>query len=171
MSFASKRKRDAESDTNKKALGEKQRELLAQTEEWPMYAHPDGGTVKMTPWGSLRQWTDPMTGLSHTKFEDASFLDLSFAMSAQNANLQCYDLPSTPMSMNAPSLARSSPSPMDRIHLSPSTEAEQYVIDGYLDKESIARQGNGFGEYQPQFAQEQEHYFGMAEEEEDTSMA
>ncbi|KAJ8143539.1 hypothetical protein OY671_003341 [Metschnikowia pulcherrima] len=167
MSFVAKRKRDAEPDSNKKpTFGEKEQEILSQTNEWPMYNHPDGGTVKITPWGSLRQWIDPATGQANTKFEDASFSEISFAMSPNNVHNQCYDLPTTPMSLNPSSSSRSSPAP-DRFNFSPTNEAELYVIEGYGQKQANA----GFTQ---EYAQEQEHYLGMEESEDfsdDTAMS
>lgn len=160
MSVFNKRKRDAPGEDTKKPkalIGEKERELLSQSSEWPLYNHPDGGTVKITPWGSLRQWVDPATGENRTKFEDASFLDLLFEMSPNNSNNQCYELPSTPMSLNPTSSSRSSPGPGDRFAFSPSSDAEQYVVDGYRGREHIGQQ---------QFAQEQENYLGMDDHEE-----
>lgn len=152
--FANKRKRDgpeADCKKTKALIGDKECEAMAQSSEWPMYNHPDGGTVKITPWGSLRQWTDPVTGEANTKFEDASFQELSFAMSQNNAHNQFYELPSTPISLNPSSSSRSSPVPMESFNYSPSSLAEQYVVEGY-------RSGQ-------QFAQEQENYLGMVDEE------
>lgn len=169
MSFVSKRKRDTDSEQKKPkaAFGEKEREILSQANEWPIYNHPDGGTVKITPWGSLRQWIDPVTGKASTKFEDASFQELSFAMSPTNVNNQCYDLPSTPMSLNHSNSGRSSPANGDRFNFSPSNETELYVIEGYGQQPQ-----NRLGITQ-QYAQEQENFLGMEESEDysdDTAM-
>ncbi|GEQ71018.1 hypothetical protein JCM33374_g4699 [Metschnikowia sp. JCM 33374] len=169
MSFVAKRKRDTEPDQKKPkaAFGEKEREVLSQSNDWPMYNHPDGGTVKITPWGSLRQWVDPVTGQSNTKFEDASFSDVSFAMSPSNIHNQCYELPSTPMSLNHPNSGRSSPANGDRFHFSPTNEAELYVVEGY------GQQREPSSGFTPQYAQEQENYLGMEENEDysdDTTM-
>lgn len=162
--FTNKRKRDAcEQDVKKfkNLLENDEKALYSLSDEWPMYNHPDGGTVKITPWGSLRQYVDGQSGETVTRFEDSSFADLSFASS------QCYDLPSTPMSLNATGSSRSSPTP-ENMMLSPSCEAELYVVDGYRAngehpaQESHSTAGQGVG----QFSQEQEHYFGMMEAEE-----
>lgn len=29
--------------------------------EWPQFIHPEGGIIKITPWGTLRQYVDPVT--------------------------------------------------------------------------------------------------------------
>lgn len=172
-SFVNKRKREAPEPDMKKTkalVGEREKELYELSEEWPVYNHPEGGTVKITPWGSLRQYVDPQSGQNVTKFEDASFSDLSFANAAHN---QYYELPSTPMSLNMSSSSRSSPDP-EKITFSPNCEAELYVVDGYRS----GGLGNGPGAVngannvaghavgQQQFGQEQEHYFGMMEQEE-----
>lgn len=167
MSFVAKRKRDAEPEQKKPkaAFGEKEREILSQENEWPVYNHPDGGTVKITPWGSLRQWTDPVTGLTNTKFEDASFLDVSFEMSPNNVNNQCYELPTTPMSLTGPNSGRSSPHSGERFNFSPTNEAELYIVEGYGQPQTEQRPTQ-------EYAQEQEHFLGMEESEDfsDTAM-
>lgn len=181
MDFVNKRKRDApEPDTKKiKApFGEKEKELFSLSEEWPVYNLPEGGTVKITPWGSLRLWTDPQTGETITRFEDASFSDLAFQTAnvgtmggsyyngpqGQNhASAQpnaCYELPSTPMSLNMSS--NSSPAP-ENMTFSPTSEAELYVVDGYRHNGNNGAAGQTVGQ---QFSQEQENFFGMEEQEE-----
>lgn len=144
MNFAAKRKREAlepEAKKTKAVMGDRERELVSLSLEWPIYNHPDGGTIKITPWGSLRQYTNE-AGEMVTKFEDVTFNDYSFAMSPSNSDNQYYDMPTTPMSLSVSS--RSSPVPC---------EAERYVMEG-------------FSQAPPQFAQEQENYFGMEEQEE-----
>ena len=156
MNFASKRKREeVEPDTKKvkNFINEKERQEFSSSNEWPVYNHPDGGIVKITPWGSVRQYMDAC-GITVTKFEDLYFQDISIANSHQTANV--YEMPSTPVSMNQNSNNYSSPSmyDVDGIKLSPSDEAENYVINGYG-----RLQGNGA--QQQQFQQEHENYFGM----------
>ncbi|SGZ56919.1 CIC11C00000004856 [Sungouiella intermedia] len=181
MSFVNKRKRDAsepESKKTKALIGEKEKELYTLSEEWPVYNHPEGGTIKITPWGSLRQCVDAQTGETITKFEDASFSDLTFPaanvgafgrqnwQSGQNiAGAQgnpYYELPSTPMSLNMSGSSRSSPVP-DKVSFSPSCEAELYVVDGYRYSGFNGAAGQAVGQ---QFSQEQENFFGMEEQEE-----
>lgn len=169
MSFVNKRKREAPEPDMKKSkavVSEREKELYSLLEEWPVYNHPEGGTVKITPWGSLRQYVDSNTGEVVTKFEDASFSDLTFPNAAQNPY---FELPSTPMSLNMSNSSRSSPMP-EKLPFSPSSEAEQYVLDGYRNGGATSQMGvnNAAGQavgYQ-QFSQEQEHYFGMMEQEE-----
>ena len=48
--------------------------------EWPQFIHPDGGIIKITPWGTLRQFVDPKTNETITKFEDCSLEDYSFKL-------------------------------------------------------------------------------------------
>lgn len=159
MFGVSKRKRDASEVECKKAkaqVGEKERELISLSGEWPIYNHPNGGTVKITPWGSLRQYVDLQTGEQVTRFEDVTFNDLSFASSATNSDNQIYELPQTPMSLNGLNSARSSPAIGD-MRFSPSNEAEQYVVEGYRRGEAAE---------QLLFGPEQENYFGMMESEE-----
>lgn len=159
MFGVSKRKRDApefECKKSKAQVGEKERELISLSQEWPIYNHPNGGTVKITPWGSLRQYVDPQTGEQVTKFEDITFNDLSFALSATNTDNLFYELPLTPMSLNGSSSVRSSPALGD-VMFSPTNEAEQYVVEGYRHGEAAV---------QPLFGPEQENYFGMVENEE-----
>lgn len=151
MNLAAKRKREAAEPDSKKVkapLGDRERELFAQSSEWPVYNHPDGGTVKITPWGSLRQYTND-AGETVTRFEDVSFNDYSFAMSPGNFSNQCYDMPTTPMSLSMST--RSSPVP-ERM-FSPTCDAEQYVVEGYSRPQ--------------QYAQEQENYFGMENDHEE----
>lgn len=155
MNFASKRKREEiEPDTKKvkNFIHEKESKEFSSSNEWPVYSHPDGGMVKITPWGCVRQYVDA-GGNTLTKFEDVNFQDISFANS-HTANT--YEMPSTPVSMNQTTNNYSSPTTYDAdgIKLSPSDEAESYVINGYGNL-----QGNGV--QQQQFGQEQENYFGM----------
>lgn len=166
MFSVSKRKRDAydsECKKSKAQVGERERELISLSNEWPLYNHPDGGTVKITPWGSLRQYIDPETGELVTRFEDVTFSNYSFAMSPSNSDNQFYELPSTPMSLNATNSARSSPALGEQMRFSPSSEVEQYVVDGYRNHDS--KNISGQAVEQPLFGQEQENYFGMVENE------
>lgn len=159
MFGVSKRKRDTselESKRTKAQVGDRERQLISLSDEWPIYSHPNGGTVKITPWGSLRQYVDPQTGEQVTKFEDVTFNDLSFAQPPYHGDSQWYELPLTPMSLNGLSSVRSSPAIGD-MRLSPSNEAEQYVVEGYRRGEAVE---------QPLFGPEQENYFGMVENEE-----
>ncbi|KAK6454295.1 uncharacterized protein RJT20DRAFT_57704 [Scheffersomyces xylosifermentans] len=178
MNFASKRKReDADPDTKKlkNELSDKEKAEYSSSSEWPVYAHPDGGIVKITPWGSLRQFTNPDNGEMVTKFEDMSFTDYSFNPS----NTDVYDvsqntsLPSTPQSLYnnqqyhqnqrcAGNYNNSSPTP--NIKISPNDEAESYVIEGY---KGITPPPQSSDNVTHQFEQEQENYFGMNENQEE----
>ncbi|ODV79462.1 uncharacterized protein CANTADRAFT_51884 [Suhomyces tanzawaensis NRRL Y-17324] len=171
MSFASKRKRDegGAEHTKKTRNGELPTQEYTTSDEWPIYAHPEGGIVKITPWGSLRQYTND-NGDHITKFEDVSFEDISFAKpGAAGTTPQDDYMPSTPQSLynsqqyqqtnHQASYNQSQPTPVrPTIKLSPSDEAEMYVVDGY--------RGMGPGAVTPpqqqgQFEQEHENYFGM----------
>lgn len=159
MSLTTKRKRDANvSDTKKtkNLLSEKERQEYATSNEWPVYNHPDGGTIKITPWGSLRQYQDS-NGQNVTKFEDLSFQDYSFEGSKLN-NIYEF-MPNTPQSL----CQNGSPSP-DRIKLSPGDEAEHYVINGYEEVSPISENKEGFINHEPYFSQEHENYFGMEQQ-------
>lgn len=153
MNFASKRKRDETEPDSKKVknyINEKERQEFSTSNEWPVYSHPEGGMVKITPWGSLRQYVDG-NGATVTKFEDVNFQDISFGGAAV---AEVYEMPSTPQSLNQSNNNFSSlPSNMDSdIKLSPGDEAEHYVISGYEKHKSNNPN---------QFQQEHENYFGM----------
>lgn len=153
MYQASKRKCDAlDAETKRtRALLESE-----EAEQWPVYVHPEGGTVKFSPWGSIREWVDPVTGQEGCKFEDTTFVASTFDLTAPLPISQEYELPTTPMSLGGTTPSRVSPGLVDRIHYSPGSEAEQYVIEGYGES-AVKEPTSG------QYAQEQEHYFGMDE--------
>lgn len=163
MNCIPKRRRDdADSDTKKTKsfINEKERLEVTTSNEWPIYAHPDGGTVKFTPWGCLRQYVDN-SGETVTKFEDMSFQEYMFN-SNKNNNIYQFT-PSTPQSINQVSM---SPSPGE-LKLSLSDEVENYVINGYQRMTPPPAFPNISNGYQPeQYAQEHENYLGMEQEEE-----
>ncbi|KAK6462493.1 hypothetical protein DFJ63DRAFT_330048 [Scheffersomyces coipomensis] len=194
MNFASKRKRDeVEPDTKKikNFINEQDKQEYTTSNEWPIYSHPEGGIVKITPWGSLRQFEHPVTGEQITKFEDVSFGDISF--NSINSN-DIYDtLPSTPQSLYNQQIQQqqnqnqnqrnySSPSNQQQhsstqLRLSPSDEVESYVVDGYhqitppppsmqeIQQHNDQNQPQqSSSSLQPQFEQEQENYFGMMDQ-------
>lgn len=154
MEFTPKRKRDEFEPDCKKIknfIDETTREELTDSNEWPQYSHPDGGIVKITPWGSLRQFQDPITGETMTKFEDMSFSDYTFQNNNKiddiynNVNQQTTpSMPSTPQSLyqSQPTAKQqtrpyaSHNMPRDDVktpnrRFSPDCEAESYVRDGY----------------------------------------
>lgn len=154
FSPATKRKRDTPEDRKKMAkLTERELHEVTTSNEWPIYNHPEGGTIKITPWGALRQFM--VNGEMVTKFEDVTFSDYDFGqlnVQIQQPQLQPQmnhqnEMPTTPMSLSVSN--RSSPAP-DDIHISPSCEAEGYVVDGYRGDQ--------------QFGREQEHFFGMMDQ-------
>lgn len=155
MYQASKRKCDTLEAETKRT-----RSLLSSEEadQWPVYVHPEGGTVKFSPWGSIREWVDPVTGQAGCKFEDTNFLASTFdtSITIQVLQKQKYELPTTPLSLGGTTPSNASPTPPDRIQYSPSSEAEQYVVEGYS---VAARKEKGRDRY----VQEQENYFGMGE--------
>ncbi|KAL7666878.1 hypothetical protein ABC855_g540 [[Candida] zeylanoides] len=145
-----KRRHDETANEPKKVRPGTDLQAYSTSDEWPVYNHPEGGIVKITPWGSLRQYTNPLDGQMVTKFEDKNFQDHSFHQSADNGYV-----PSTPQSMCP---ASDSLSPSDGLHLSPSNEVESYVMEGYHPTPQSAHQ---------EFSQEHENYFGMGNSEEE----
>lgn len=153
MDYASKRKSDELEDSKKlkSYINEREREAYTSSKDWPVYLLPGGGILKVSPWGLVKQTPNPETGEMVTKFEDTSFQDYSFDSEAVNS---IYEMPSTPQSLYPPS--RASPSPTS-LRLSPSDEAELYVMDGY-QKHQLEQQ------QQQRFVPEHENYFGMGDE-------
>ncbi|KAK6199254.1 uncharacterized protein RJT21DRAFT_121561 [Scheffersomyces amazonensis] len=190
MNFASsKRKRDEFDPDLKKVknlINEQDKAEYTTSNEWPVYAHPEGGIVKITPWGSLRQFTNTETGQQIAKFEDVSFSDISFDTSNTDDiyNPMNTSLPSTPQSLynqnmtnpsnqcptnttnNYNASARHPHHPQYPV-LSVDDEVESYVVDGYHQitpppPSSQEYQKHSFSnDQQEQFEQEQENYFGM----------
>ncbi|CAK7892452.1 hypothetical protein CAAN1_01S10088 [[Candida] anglica] len=157
--MSSKRRFQENQPETKKFRNEiEQLQEYSTSEEWPIYNHPEGGIVKITPWGSLRQYTHPITGQMVTKFEDMNFQDHSFNQNAIQTNYA----PSTPQSM----CPTSSDSPSPAMKLSPGDEVENYVVEGYQQHQH-AQAPVPTPATQAQFQQEHENYFGMASEEED----
>lgn len=129
--------------------------------EWPQFIHPDGGIIKITPWGTLRQFIDPKTNETITKFEDCSLEDYSFKLESIE---KLYQTPNTPQSiyrtagqdniMNTPQIGNNN---LNRFTISPGTEAESYVIEGY-------RQQQLQFHHRDCFVPEHENYFGMTDD-------
>lgn len=157
-----RRRDDLEAETQKLknyiTENDKDNAVYSTSNEWPIYSHPEGGLVKITPWGSLRQFTNPETGELITKFEDSSFQDQSFNM----ANLvyeQMYNVAHNSMNVDTPERAESQMPPTPQsiqqcklstptpVRMYPGDEVETYVLNGY----------DGFN-------QEHENYFGMQDE-------
>ena len=122
-----KRKIESENAETKRA-----RALLDSDEgdNWPVYVHPQGGTVKFSPWGSIREWIDPVTGQAGCKFEDTAFVNSMFDLSAPLPTPVAFELPTPPMSLDGTPV-RGPPSPAEKSHYSPSSDAEQYMVEGY----------------------------------------
>lgn len=150
--MSSKRRHYDNEPESKKVRPELEQAAYSTSDEWPIYNHPEGGVVKITPWGSLRQYLHPISGQPVTKFEDMSFQDHSFN---QAASEQQY-VPSTPQSMCPQSSDTPSPDGMRF-----GSEAEQYVVDGYTQPTPLQNS-------QEEFHQEHENYFGMGQQEEET---
>jgi hypothetical protein len=145
-----KRKLDEDEVPQKKFINEKDQQLYSTSDEWPIYYHPQGGYIKITPWGSLRITTND-NGEIIQKFQDCSFDELEWNFPEPQPQQQFQQqphsqpqLPSTPQSIN--------------ITLSPDTDAENYVIDGFKNAHSQfgAHPNNDI----PTFT-EHENYFGM----------
>lgn len=130
-----KRKRD-DFDSDSKKVKNLEPNEYETSNEWPIYNHPEGGIIKITPWGSLRQYQDA-NGEMVTKFEDVSFQDYPFDNKQD-------EYPATPQSI----IPNNNPDP-DRIKLTPDDEVEYYVMDGYKQ----------------QFETEPENYLTMEDEE------
>lgn len=158
--MSSKRKFTDSESNKKKVIDETTQKLYTTSNEWPIYNHPDGGIIKVTPWGSIRQFK--INDETVTKFEDKNFQDYSFTPSFNPLEV---DYPQTPQSIQSP------------IKLSPSDEAEQYVMQGYdnteMELESLNQQQQQPPQQQQhynnpqQFHQFQEHenYFGTIDDE------
>lgn len=178
----SKRRIEESQSCKKKNIDEVTQQLYSSSNDWPVYNHPDGGIIKITPWGSIRQFE--LNGEMVTKFEDMSFTDYNFTPAIRN-NASYNDSADTPLS-NASSHSNlnnnqdshhrngsdgsneqqelpQTPQSIQSIRLSPCDEAENYIMKGY---ENVHHQtsNNGSGN-EFQFAQEPEHYFGMMDDE------
>ncbi|EGW29943.1 uncharacterized protein SPAPADRAFT_144303 [Spathaspora passalidarum NRRL Y-27907] len=172
MSYTTKRGReDFEPDTKKikNYINQQSHQEITESNEWPQFAHPEGGIVKITPWGSLRQFVDPISGESITKFEDMSFEDYTFKASNVEdiytvKHQEPPSMPSTPQSLyqthsyqpNTRFASHNMPGGNSPLRLSPECEAEGYLRDGYRGQQA-----------QQQFEQEHENYFGMHDQQEE----
>ncbi|RCK65330.1 hypothetical protein Cantr_01071 [Candida viswanathii] len=135
----------------------KDQQITAET-EWPQFIHPDGGIIKITPWGTIRQYTDPITNEPITKFEDCNLEDYSFRL--ENIE-KIYQTPDTPQSIYNKKGGRA-------LRLSPSDDAEGYVIEGYRElqlAEILPKLLQQQQQQHQQFLPEHENYFGMTDEE------
>uniref|UniRef100_A0A0L0NXG6 Uncharacterized protein n=1 Tax=Candidozyma auris TaxID=498019 RepID=A0A0L0NXG6_CANAR len=161
MNFSpAKRKNECDEERKKapKTLSEADLHAVTSLNEWPVYNHPQGGTIKITPWGALRQYI--ANGETVTRFEDVSFTDYDFGVAAPcppvavvgPVSQQPLEMPSTPMSLG---LKCSSPAP--EVRVSPWCEAEGYVVDGYRGEQGEQGEQRGF-------EREQEHFFGMMDQ-------
>ncbi|KAI5970149.1 hypothetical protein CANMA_000760 [Candida margitis] len=147
-----------------------QEEAINSTTEWPQFIHPDGGIVKISPWGSIREYTDPKTNETITKFEDCNFEEYSFKSETVE---KLYQTPDTPQSLyhrntnqshdhNNPATTANSSS---RFTLSPSNEVEGYVVDGYgRHQNDDAVSFSSANDMTHQYPVEQENYFGIGGE-------
>ncbi|CAH6718246.1 hypothetical protein CLIB1444_01S02410 [[Candida] jaroonii] len=174
----SKRNLDATEELKKKNIDELTQKLSLENNDWPIYNHPNGGIIKITPWGSIRQYES--NGETITKFEDMNFSDYDFInlpLPYKNQVPQPQQNPfgrnlNTMSSMN--SLSNNSdnydmdydgyqndyelPQTPQSIRLSPSDEAENYVLKGYSDPN-----------FQQEYSKEQENYFGMMDDIDDSN--
>lgn len=171
--MSSKRRHTEADQDTKKVRTDLEQQVYSSSDEWPVYNHPEGGIVKMTPWGSLRQYVNPLNGQMMTKFEDKNFQDHTFNQNAEQLSLY---VPSTPQSMCPTS--SDSPSPAEHLKLSPSHEVEHYVMDGYQQQQQQQQQLYQYPQQFPQepvhqkgqgreFQTEHENYFGMGNSEEE----
>ncbi|KAG5419523.1 hypothetical protein I9W82_003291 [Candida metapsilosis] len=172
-----KRRNDNDFETNQQRFKTMtQEEAINSTTEWPQFIHPDGGIVKISPWGSIREYVDPKTNETVTKFEDCNFEEYSFKSETVE---KLYQTPDTPQSLYQRSSNQSNESGATvgggggggggssnhQFTLSPSNEVEGYVVDGYG-----RYQGNddislsSVHDVTHQYPVEQENYFGIAGE-------
>lgn len=119
------------------------------SEEWPVYDHPQGGSVKITPWGCLRQCIDSTLGAQVTRFEDSSFSDYDFAFPVLPGPFP--DICSRSLySLYDDEMSDTTPTPRSihcnqnchSIDISPSSEAEGYLREVYsehIDHEYLKR--------------------------------
>ncbi|EMG47636.1 hypothetical protein SBY92_004670 [Candida maltosa Xu316] len=134
-------------------------EQITSEAEWPQFVHPDGGIIKITPWGTLRQFVDPITQETVTKFEDCNLANYSFTSETIEKIYQTPDTPQSIYNRNYNGNGRA-------LRLSPSDEAEGYVIDGYIKGDSSVevspqQQQQQHSHSQGCFQPEHENYFGM----------
>ncbi|CCG25033.1 hypothetical protein CORT_0G03570 [Candida orthopsilosis Co 90-125] len=145
-----------------------QEEAINSTTEWPQFIHPDGGIVKISPWGSIREYIDPKTNETVTKFEDCNFEEYSFKSETVE---KLYQTPDTPQSLyhrptnQSHDNGTATTTANSRFTLSPSNEVEGYVVDGYGrhqndDDVSFSSANDVTHQYQV----EQENYFGIGGE-------
>lgn len=153
----SKRRIDNTRDTKKKNLDELTHQLYSTSNEWPVYNHPDGGIIKITPWGSIRQFE--LNGEMITKFEDMSFTDYNFTPAIKNSK-NPVSPPSHPQDQHLPQ----TPQSIQSLRLSPCDEAENYVMKGYQSLGSSSSPNVPSANDDFQFAREPEHYFGMMDD-------
>lgn len=155
-----------------------QEEAINSTTEWPQFIHPDGGTVKLSPWGSIREFIDPKTNETVTKFEDCNFEEYSFKSETVE---KLYQTPDTPQSLyhrptnqsgdynnHNSTGAVATNSSNSRFTLSPSNEVEGYVVDGYDQYRNNNDDDVSFSSVHDathhQYQVEQENYFGIGGE-------
>ncbi|KAI5959877.1 uncharacterized protein KGF55_005109 [Candida pseudojiufengensis] len=181
----SKRKNEENIEEFKKLKNLTTEDLINSNPEWPQFIHPDGGILKITPWGSIRQYIDSASGESITKFEDLNFEEYSFKSEEIE---KLYNTPNTPQSIynhqqsnnfnhisplhNKPNLSQQSSSNSiglssnnsiynqsnQNLNLSPSNEIESYVVDGYQYNQNQQQQHDIQDQ---EFQIEHENYFGM----------
>ncbi|AOW30516.1 hypothetical protein I503_05151 [Candida albicans SC5314] len=143
--------------------------------EWPQFIHPDGGIIKITPWGTLRQFVDPKTNETITKFEDCSLEDYSFKSESIE---KLYQTPNTPQSIyhnagqdNIIHTPHNGNRNLSGLIISPESEVEGYVVDGYRQQQQQQQQPQQQQQQHQQFHQqrdcfvpEHENYFGMTDD-------
>lgn len=175
-----KRKIEYSNSNKKKNIDEVTQKLYSTSNEWPVYSHPNGGIIKITPWGSIRQFE--LNGEMITKFEDMAFSDYNFtpaisntknlntmtSNSSLNSSLNSNNVVSQTIQTTQPTYndLPQTPQSIQSIKLSPSEEAENYVMKGYENDQFQYNHNNN------QYTKEPEHYFGMIDDDyEDNEMS
>ncbi|CAK9442310.1 uncharacterized protein LODBEIA_P60530 [Lodderomyces beijingensis] len=138
-STTKRRTNDASSEDHRRKTALLDETLINSDPEWPQFHSPEGGIIKITPWGVIRQSIDPHTGeILSTKFEDSTLSELQFTNAKTEA---LYSMPpSTPESIE--------------LHHQPSISS--------LQSEHIVKEVRFSDHHQEhQYGVEQENYFGM----------
>ncbi|ODV64560.1 uncharacterized protein ASCRUDRAFT_74160 [Ascoidea rubescens DSM 1968] len=125
--------------------------LTTQTNsnDWPVYQHPYGGTIQYTSFGNVRTQFDPQNNLEISSFDNETDLN-TFSTAAGPQPASHSPLLSNSNSVPTPKFGLLTPK-SSRLSLnnsdfnSPSNEVESYLLDGYrLNGQQSNAQRNNF---------------------------